>query len=206
MTQADSTFTFATFTLDSKDLTKSAVTAVRVALGIGGTISLIVGLLMFFWPDRTAVGLTWLIGLYWLIAALVYLAIAIFAKGMKAGSRILDIVLGILMLLASIYLLVNPQQAAQVLGVFLGILIGILWVIEGIVTLAQSGDAPSRPWAIFFGLLGIAAGLVLFFSPLWGIQVLFILTGIALIVLGVIQIVRAFQFGRGMTFDETPTA
>jgi len=47
---------------------------------------------------------------------------------------------------------------------------------------------------------------VLFFSPLWGIQVLFILTGIALIVLGVIQIVRAFQFGRGMTFDETPTA
>lgn len=195
-------FTFAAYSLDSKDLTKSAITSVRVALGIGGTISLIVGLLMCFWPDRAAVGLVWLLGLYWLIAALIYLAIAIFAKGMRTRSRVLDVILGIVMLAAAIYVLINPQQATQVLGVFLGILIGVLWVIEGIVTLAQSGDAPSRPAAIAFGIIGLLAGLVLFFSPLWGIQVLFVLTGIALIVLGIVQLVRAFQFGRGINLDE----
>ena len=85
------------------------------------------------------------------------------------------------------------------LGIFLGILVGILWIVEGIVALAQSSDAGSRGWAIFFGILSILAGIVLLFSPLWGAVVLFIVAGIALIVLGIVQIVRAFTFGRGVT-------
>ena len=58
------------------------------------------------------------------------------------------------------------------------------------------GDAPSKGWAIFFGLLGIIAGILLLFSPLWGAVVLFTIVGIALMVLGIVQIVRAFTFGR----------
>ena len=63
----------------------------------------------------------------------------------------------------------------------------------------ESGDAPSRGWAIFFGILIVVAGIVLLFSPLWGAIVLFIIAGISLIVLGIVQIVRAFTFGRGAT-------
>ena len=37
-----------------------------------------------------------------------------------------------------------------------------------------------------------------------GIQVLFWWTGIALIVLGILQLVRAFQFGRGVTAPPAP--
>ena len=60
----------------------------------------------------------------------------------------------------------------------------------------QSGDSPSKGWAIFFGILSIIAGIVLLFSPLY-IVVLWWILGISLIVLGIIQIVRAFTFGRG---------
>ena len=65
--------------------------------------------------------------------------------------------------------------------------------------LGRRSDAGSRGWAIFFGILSILAGIVVLFSPLWGIAILFVIAGIALIVLGIVQIVRAFTFGRGVT-------
>jgi uncharacterized membrane protein HdeD (DUF308 family) len=202
MSQTES-FTFATYSLDSNELTKSAVTAVRVALGIGGTISLIIGLMMSFWPDKSAAALTWLFGLYWLIAAVAYLGIAIFAAGKKAGARILNIVLGLLLLIASLFVLFNPAESARVLGTLIGILIGVLWIIQGVFALVQSGDARSRGWAITFGIISIVAGIALCFSPLMGIQILFVIAGIVLILLGIVQIVHAFQFGRGIVYQET---
>lgn len=186
------------FVLDGRQLTRSAVTAIRVAFGVGGLATLVIGLLMAFSPTRTASAMAWMLGVYWVIAGIVYVAIGLFAKGTKTGARALDIVLGVLMLVAGIVVASNPSDSAMVLGVFLGFYIGILWVIEGMVTLMQSGDAPSRAWAIFFGLLSIAAGIALFTSPLWGIQLLFLLTAIALIALGMVQLIRAFTFGRDL--------
>jgi uncharacterized membrane protein HdeD (DUF308 family) len=184
------------FVLDGRQLTKSAVTAIRVALGVGGIATLVIGLMMAFSPSRTASAMAWLLGVYWIIAGTVYVAIALFAKGVKTGARVLDLVLGVVMLIAGVIVSTNPSDSAMVLGVFLGFYIGVLWVVEGVVTLLQSGDAPSRAWAIFFGALSILAGLALFTSPLWGIQLLFLLTAIALIALGIVQLIRAFTFGR----------
>lgn len=195
MTQ-EPTPTVTGFVLDSRQLTKSAVTAIRVALGVGGIATLVIGLLMAFSPSRTASAMAWLLGIYWIIAGIVYVAIALFAKGTKTGARILDLVLGVVMVVAGIIVSANPSDSAMVLGIFLGFYIGILWVVEGVVTLVQSGDAPSRAWAIFFGLLSIVAGIALFTSPLWGIQLLLLLTAIALIALGIVQLIRAFTFGR----------
>lgn len=186
------------FVLDGRQLTKSAVTAVRVAFGIGGIATLVIGLLMAFSPSRTASAMAWLLGAYWIIAGIVYVAIAIFAKGTKTSARVLDAVLGVVMVAAGIIVSSNPSDSAIVLGIFLGFYIGVLWVVEGVVTLVQSGDAPSRAWAIFFGALSIAAGIALFTSPLWGIQLLFLLTAIALIALGIVQLIRAFTFGRAL--------
>ena len=36
-------------------------------------------------------------------------------------------------------MLANPTETAVVIGIFLGVLIGILWIIEGVVALVQSG-------------------------------------------------------------------
>ena len=138
-----------------------------------------------------------ILGIYFVIAGLAYAGLGIFSKGISGGARTLDIILGILFVVGGVIVLANPSSSAQVLGIFLGILIGILWIVEGIVALVQSSDAPSKGWAIFFGILSVVAGIVLLFSPLWGAVILFIIAGISLIVLGIIQIVRAFTFGRG---------
>ncbi len=184
------------FVLDGRQLTRSAINMIRVAFGIGGLATLVIGVMMAFWPTKAASAMAWMLGVYWVIAGVVYIAVGLFAKGTKTAARILDIVLGVLMLFAGITVSSNPSDSALVLGIFLGFYIGVLWVIEGIVTLVQLGDAPSRMWALLSGGLSIVAGIVLFTSPWWGIQLLFLLTAIGLILLGVVQLIRAFTFGK----------
>jgi uncharacterized membrane protein HdeD (DUF308 family) len=189
---------FSAFAFDSAELTKSAVNTIRVTLGITGVLALIAGIFITFWPKNSAIVLTVMLGIYFLIAGLAYVGLGIFSKGLSGGARALDIILGILFVIGGVLMLSSPSESAAVLGIFLGIIVGILWIVEGAVALAQAGSSASKAWAIFFGILSIIAGIVLLFSPLWGAAVLFWVTGIALIVLGIMQIVRAFTFGRGL--------
>ena len=194
---------FASFSLNGKDLTKAAINSVRTALGVSGAVALIIGIIIVFWPRTAAAGLTVLLAISLLVSGIAYLGVGIFAKGIGGGARALDLIFGVLLVIAAITAFANISGTAAFLAVFLGVLVGIAWIVEGAVALAQLGDAGSRAWALFFGILSIVAGIVLLFSPLWGIVVLFLLAGISLIVLGIAQIVRAFTFGRGIV---TPSA
>ncbi|MRX44833.1 HdeD family acid-resistance protein [Agromyces kandeliae] len=198
MSSPQSNSMFAAFAFDSAELTKSAVNSIRIALGVTGVIALIMGIFITFWPKDSAVVLTVMLAIYFLIAGLAYVGIGIFSRSISGGARALDIILGVLFLFGAIVMFANPTESAVVIGIFVGILVGILWIIEGVVALAQAGSSSSKAWSIFFGILSIIAGIVLLFSPLWGVVILFVVTGIALIVLGIVQIVRAFTFGRGM--------
>lgn len=190
---------FASFSLDASSLSKSSINTIRATLGISGAVALIFGLLITFWPKDSAVVITVLFGIYFLIAGIAYLGLGIFSKGISGGARALDIIVGVLFVIGGIIVLANPSESAIFLGIFLGVLVGILWIVEGVAALAQSGDSGSKGWSIFFGILSLVAGIVVLFSPLWGAAVLFIFAGISLIVLGIVQIVRAFTFGRGVS-------
>jgi uncharacterized membrane protein HdeD (DUF308 family) len=198
MSSPQSSSAFAAFSFDSAELTKSAVNTIRVALGVTGVLALIAGIFITFWPKNSAIVLTVMLGIYFLIAGLAYVGLGLFSRGISGGARALDIILGVLFVIGGILMLVNPTESAVVIGIFLGVIIGILWIVEGAVALAQAGSSSSRGWSIFFGLLSIIAGIVVLFSPFWGAAILFWVTGIALIVLGIVQIVRAFTFGRGL--------
>ncbi|WP_127475213.1 HdeD family acid-resistance protein [Microbacterium sulfonylureivorans] len=175
---------------------KSAVNGIRTALGVGGVLAVIAGLFIVFQPVGAAVVVTWVIALYAIAAGLVYAGLGIFSKNKGGWARVGHIALGILFIIAGVIALVNSTQAAAWLAVFIAILVGILWIVEGIVALSTLGDAASKGWSIFFAIVSIIAGLYLVFSPLWGAVVLWWLLGIALIVLGIINVVRAFTFGR----------
>jgi len=199
MSSTEQPAVFAAFTLNSENMSKSSINLVRTTLGISGAIALIIGIFITFWPKTAVDVLTVLLAIYFLIAGLAYVGLGIFSKGISGGARTLDLVLGVLFVIASIVAFANIQAAASLLAGVLGLIVGIVWIIEGIVTLVQSGDAASRGWAIFFGILSLLAGIVLLFSPVWGFAVLIVITGISLIVLGIVQIVRAFTFGKGST-------
>lgn len=176
---------------------RAAVNGVRIALGIGGALALIFGLLILIWPDKTAVFITGtIIAIYAIAGGLVYAGLGIFSKAMGGWARVGHIVLGILFVIAGIIAFANLGLATLALAVFLGILVGIMWIVEGVVALTTLEGATSRNWTIFFAILSIVAGVILLFSPLLGAIVIWWLLGISLVVLGVMQIVRAFTFGK----------
>ncbi|HEY9306900.1 MAG TPA: DUF308 domain-containing protein [Microbacterium sp.] len=173
---------------------KSAVNGIRTALGVGGVLALIVGVLILVWPGKTAAVVTVIIAIYAIAAGLVYAGLGIFSKTKGGWARVGHIALGILFIIAGVVALFNIGQTTAWLALFLGILIGIMWIVEGIVALSTLGDAASKGWSIFFAILSIVAGIIVLFSPIWGVIVLWWILGISLIVLGIINIVRAFTF------------
>lgn len=166
----------------------------RTALAVSGALSLVVGLLILLWPGRTAEVAVGIIAVYVIIAGVVNIGIGIFFR--SGWARVGYIVLGLLFIAAGIFSFFNLAATTAWFGVFIGTLVGILWIIEGVVSLTTLGDSASKGWTIFFAIVSILAGIVLLFSPLLGAVTLFLLIGFSLIVLGVFQIVRAIRFGK----------
>jgi hypothetical protein len=126
----------------------------------------------------------------------VYAGLGIFSKTKGGWSRVGHIVLGILFIIAGIVAFLNLGAATRVAGGVLGILVGILWIIEGVVSLV---DARRRRVE---GLDGLLRDHQHHRRYLPAVQrrhrraILWWILGISLIVLGIIQIVRAFTFGK----------
>lgn len=183
------------FETDPKDLDKSTANSLRAALGIGGLLSLVIGLVILIWPDKSAMFLAGLIALYAGIAGLVNLGVGIFSRKLGGWPRVGHLVLGVIFLVAAGLAFGNLNTAAQVLFGLLGIIVGVVWIIQGVVGFTMVGDAASKAWTIIMSILSILAGLVLVTSPLWGIAILAWLLAFSLVILGIVQIVRAFRFG-----------
>lgn len=177
-------------------LEKSEINTIRTALGVGGVLAVITGILILVWPGRTAMVVTAIIAIYAIASGLAYAGLGIFSKQKGGWSRVGHIVLGLLFIVAGVIAFTRLGETALVLATFLGILVGILWIIEGVVSLSTLSLAPSKGWTIFFAILSIVAGVVLLFSPAFGAAVLWWLLGISAVVLGAIQIGRAFTFGK----------
>ncbi len=137
-----------------------------------------------------------IVAVYAIAAGLVYAGLGIFSAQKGGWARVGHIVLGVLFVIAGIVAFINLPAATAWFGVFVGVLVGIMWIIEGIVSLTTLELAASKGWTIFFAILSIVAGIVLLFAPLWGAVTLWWLLGISAIVLGVVQIIRAFTFGK----------
>ena len=174
----------------------AAGNGIRIALGIGGLLALIVGILILVWPGKTAAVVAAIVAVYAVIAGIVYAALGLFSKTKGGWARIGHVFLGLVFIVAGILAFSNLGQTAAWLGAFISILVAVLWIVEGVVALSTIGDAGSKVWAVLFAIISIAAGIVLLFAPLWGAALLWILLGLSLVVLGVVNIVRALRYGK----------
>ena len=180
----------------STPLEKSAVNGIRTALGLGGLLLVVLGILILVWPGKTAVVVTAIFAIYAIAAGLIYIGLGIFSKIKGGWSRIGHIVLGVLFIAAGIIAFTNLGLTTAWFATFVGILVGIMWIMEGVVSLSTLGDSSSKTWTIVFAVISILAGITLVISPLWGAVILWWIFGISAVVLGVAQIVRAFTFGK----------
>jgi uncharacterized membrane protein HdeD (DUF308 family) len=176
---------------DGHETSKQAVKVIQTGLWIGAVLAGLFGAIILAWPGATLLVIAVLLGLYFLIRGLVRLVVGIFAPGLTVGGRVLSIVLGILLIVVGIFAIKNPGTSLELLG----ILIGLSWILDGIATLIESGRAASRGFAIFAGIIGIVAGIVMLFVPLGGVAVLTMVAGIFLIALAIIQVIGAIVIG-----------
>lgn len=195
--------------ITKSDPAARAVTGIRIALAVGGILAVIVGLLVLVWPAKTAMVVTVLVAIYAIAGGLVYAGLGIGSKTKGGWARLGHVLLGIVYIVAGVIAFMNLGATTVALAFLLGLLVGVMWIIEGIVSLSTLADASSRGWTVVFALLSIVAGILMLFAPTWGIALLYSLLGISLVVLGVIQVIRALAFGKakkrrsGITEDTT---
>jgi uncharacterized membrane protein HdeD (DUF308 family) len=108
----------------------------------------------------------------------------------------LVLIQGIAALVIGFFLLTSPAMTTAVLVTFLG----LYWFISGIFGIVNIFiDKTAWGWKLFSGILGIIAGVVILQHPLWSTVLvpatLVLLLGIQGIIIGVINLVQAFQGG-----------
>jgi uncharacterized membrane protein HdeD (DUF308 family) len=180
-------------TIDPRVLSKSEIRGVRLAIGGSGVLAMVLGGLVLAWPSATVALLGVLFGLYFLISGIVHLARGLFTRGAAGGSRVLNILLGVLLGIGGIVAIRNPLNSLAVLGM----LIGISWIVEGVAGLVETAPDSSRWFGTIFGAVAIVAGTVVLLSPVESVSALVIIGGVFMVLSGIFQLIQAFKLGRG---------
>lgn len=172
----------------------------RIATGIGGLIAIGMGALILFFPGKSAaITLTLvaaMVAAYALVAGVTYLGLAFFSRALTGWSRIGRIVLGLVYFAAGVLMVSNLQASAVSLAAFLTITLGVVWVFEAVLTFTLISYGESKAWGIIYGVMGLLAGFALILLPLTGAITLWLLVGVSMLILGVTQVLRAFNTSR----------
>lgn len=157
-----------------------------------GVITLLLGVLVLAWPDRTIEVIAVLLGIQLLVAGVFQFVSAIAAEGEGGGTRVLLALLGVLSFIVGLYAL----RHLMVTIVALAVILGIFWIVNGAIEIftALTDDLMhGRGWTVLMGLLSIAAGIVVLVWPGISLLTLAVVLGVWLLVLGIMEIVFAFQ-------------
>jgi len=161
------------------------------AVLIGGVISLALGVVVFAWPKQTLLVVGVLFGIYLLVIGVVQL-VAAFGTHVSTAMRVLAFISGALCVLLGVLCF---RSAARSL-VLLALWIGIGWLFRGITQIAAAASdsqMPARGWQAFAGVLNALVGIMLMVWPVESITALTVLAGVSLLVLGLFEVVMAFQ-------------
>lgn len=179
--------------VDPRRMSPAEVRGIRIALAVTGLAALALGAILLVWTSAALTVIAVLFGLYFLISGALRLARGAASTGAGTGARVLNIVLGLILMIIGIIAMRNPEGSLAVLG----LVVGIAWIVEGIAALVEFSVDASRWVGVLVGVVGVVAGVIVLFAPVETIGVLVTIGGIMLIISGLVQVVRAVTFGRG---------
>jgi uncharacterized membrane protein HdeD (DUF308 family) len=157
-----------------------------------GIVTLILGVLVTVRPKDTIYAFAILLGIWLFVAGLFRMVMAIADHEDTGGTRWLMAFLGLLSVIVGILFLHRTDDTVTTLG----FLIGLFWVIGGLVeffTAYSDRELPARSWRIGMGVLAFAAGVVTLVYPHLTLTVLAVIMGIWLIIYGLLEIVLSLQ-------------
>ena len=158
-----------------------------------GLLTIVLGGIVLAWPGPTILVASTLFGVYLLLTGFIGLFTA-FTLPRSAAMRILLFISGALTVVLAILSFRHLGDAYAVL--LLSLWIGIGFIFQGISAIAAAigeSNLPGRGWSVVLGVISVIAGLVVLVWPFDSIVILVLVTGVWLVVLGVVQIVQSFQ-------------
>lgn len=177
-------------------LPQRAKNAIRGVYGVLGVVAIILGLALLIWPGVTLKIAAIALGAYFVVSGVVRIVTAIVELGLPGGWRVLDILVGLLLAVGGVVMLKNAALSGATLAVLVTMVVGIGWMMEGVMALVESWRMPSSAWAVVYALISIVAGFAMLFWPLASTTWMILFGGCALVALGIVAIVRAFTFGK----------
>ncbi|HEY1467173.1 MAG TPA: DUF308 domain-containing protein [Acidimicrobiales bacterium] len=157
-----------------------------------GIASVALGVIVVAWPKETVYAFAIVLGIWLFVSGLVRIIMAIADTKNTGGTRFLMAFLGLLSVLVGLFFV---RHTFETIGT-LGFLIGIFWVIGGLIEFFSAyGDkgSPGRDWRLIMGVLGFAAGIITLAYPHMTVSILAIIMGIWLILFGLMQALLSFQ-------------
>lgn len=175
---------------------KLQVTVVTYRWGfvIAGIVGLVLGIMILAWPKEIMWIATLALAIYAIGAGLIYTIMGIRAVDDRRAGRVSKIAAGVAFMVVGVIMVSFLGASSAVLVNMLGIMLGVLWVVEGVTALMLvRGSVSSSMATIIYAVVAVIIGVLLLLTPVWGPGMLKWMVGFGLAGLGVAQIVRAMS-------------
>ena len=175
--------------MDAEESMLASIGRIWWLLLFGGVISLVVGIIVISWPDKTVIVVDILFAIYLIISG-IFEIVRSFGSGLTGGTRVLLLITGVLSVILGIFAIRSAaDNAVELLGIF----VGIAFLFRGFASLFMGFDSKeSRGWNIFFGIIMLVGGVVILVQPALSLTTLAWVVGIWLIMIGIYEIIAAF--------------
>jgi len=187
--------------LDRPGTDAAAVNTWQATVGLG-VVTVTLGLIVTFYPSATLNAITILFGLLLLASGLFHL-IRVF--GGNEAHRVWMGISGLLLIVIGVVMLRHLHLTVALVG----LIIGISWIVQGVIALivSFSGDSrEGRGWWIFFGIVSLIGGIVITAVPAESVTALAVLIGIWFIVQGLFEIGGGFRIRQAVTRSQSTDA
>jgi len=160
MSSTDSTHSRPT---SPEDLLPGLLRVHRGQLLAVAVIGLVLGVIGLLFPGATQLTVAILFGVYLIASGMYRIMAAFVANNLDSGMRWVTGLLGLLIVIAGILCLSNPFATL----IALALVIGIGWILEGIIDLVGGVRGTIRPrwFGWLSGIVSMAAGVAMFVLP-----------------------------------------
>ena len=154
-----------------------------------GMAGIILGLMLLTDPGATMVALVTFLGFYWLIMGILAL-VRVFVD--RSVPWIWSLLIGIIGVLAGIFVVKHPLLAALTVPTVIVIILGLQGLIMGVLEII-GGFTGGGIGSFILGVVYVLVGLLLLGSPMAAVLAVPLVFGVLLLVQGVGLIILAFR-------------
>jgi uncharacterized membrane protein HdeD (DUF308 family) len=159
-----------------------------------GALTLILGIIVSFHPTGSLNVLAVLLGLLLIFSGIFHL-IRVF--GPEESHRVWLGIAGLLFIVIGVVMIRHLHLTRS----FIGLMIGITWIVQGLAALIggiSGGSREGRAWWIVFGTVSLIGGIVVASAPASSLTALAVLLGIWFIIMGIFEIAGGLLLRRAL--------